>query len=157
MRKQDLLDNLTTERRLWENLLEEVGAERMTEPGVVGEWSVKDIVAHVTWYEREMVELLKDRALQGSELWELPHHERNAAIYEQNRHRSLDDVLGEAEAVYRQFYTLAEILTDEDLTDPSRYRNMPADWIPWRIIAENSYEHYRQHCKAVRAWLEKQQ
>jgi hypothetical protein len=28
----------------------------MTEPGVEGPWSVKDIVAHLTWYDRTFVE-----------------------------------------------------------------------------------------------------
>jgi hypothetical protein len=32
---------------------------------------------------------------------------------------------------------------------------MPADWLPWRIIAENTSEHYRDHAAIVRAWLAK--
>ena len=46
-------------------------------PGVEGTWSVKDILAHVTWFEREMVGMLKSRTLAGSKLWELSQDERN--------------------------------------------------------------------------------
>jgi len=33
----------------------EVGKPRMTELGLPGGWSVKDVIAHITWYERKMV------------------------------------------------------------------------------------------------------
>ena len=32
-------------------LLAEVGEERMTIPGVAGDWSIKDIIAHISVYE----------------------------------------------------------------------------------------------------------
>src|SRR5579884_1100926 len=43
---------LKAERARWDALLAQVGADRMEEPGVEGAWSVKEIVAHLTWYER---------------------------------------------------------------------------------------------------------
>ena len=52
MTKTRLLDRLRTERAQWEALLTDIDEARMTQPGVEGEWSVKDIVAHVTFYER---------------------------------------------------------------------------------------------------------
>ena len=43
------------EREWWESLLAEVGEARMTEPGTVGDWSFKDLVAHLfAWEAREM-------------------------------------------------------------------------------------------------------
>ena len=59
----------------------------MTTPGVVGKWSVKDLVAHITWSEREMVGVLAARALAGSDLWSLTNDERNEIVYQQNRDR----------------------------------------------------------------------
>ena len=46
---------------------------------------MKDILSHITWFEREMVDMLQTRTLKGSKLWELPQDERNRIIYEQNR------------------------------------------------------------------------
>ena len=53
-------------------MLAEVDSERMLEPGLPGGWSLKDVIAHVNWYEQEMVVLLETQELAGSELWELP-------------------------------------------------------------------------------------
>ena len=42
-----VLDALRGGRAAWETLLAQIGADRMMQPGVEGDWSVKDIIAHV--------------------------------------------------------------------------------------------------------------
>src|SRR4051794_18108903 len=51
-----LADILRAERVQWNALLDQVGIDRMDMPGVEGEWSVKQLVAHLTWYEQAVVE-----------------------------------------------------------------------------------------------------
>jgi len=58
MDKIRFLDTLLTERTEWDRVLSQIDEARMTAPGVAGEWSAKDVVAHVTWFEREMVGVL---------------------------------------------------------------------------------------------------
>src|SRR5215468_7094455 len=41
---------LRTERVQWNALLAQVTPEQMEIPGAVGDWSVKQLVAHLTWY-----------------------------------------------------------------------------------------------------------
>jgi uncharacterized damage-inducible protein DinB len=130
-----------------------LGEAELSAPGATGTWSVKDVIAHITWFEREMVGVIQARALVGSELWNLPPDARNAAIFVQNRDRSLADVLAEAERVYAELLAAIETLTDEELADPARFAGMPTDWQPWRVIAGNSFEHYRDHALALQAWL----
>ena len=156
MSKAAFLEALQTGRAQWEALLAEVDEARMIQPGVEGKWSIKDIIAHIAWYEREMVGILQARALDGSSLWVLPNAERNAAIFDQNCGRSLQEVLTEARRVYAELLEATQRLTDDDLIDPSRYRHMPADWVPWKVFADNSYEHYLAHIPAIRVWLDAQ-
>ncbi len=155
MNKSKLLDAIRSERSQWEALLAQVNEAYMSERGVAGEWSLKDIIAHITWFEREMIVLLQKRALVGSELWQVSQAERNAAIFEENRQQSLQDVLAEAPQVYEQLIELVQALTDEDVTDARRFAEMPSEWQPWQVIAGNTYEHYRDHSSDVRAWLDK--
>lgn len=157
MNKAKLLDTLRTARAQWDALLSEVDEARMIQPGVEGELSVKDIVAHVTWYERETAGVFQARALIGSELWALSQDERNAAVYMQNRGRSLQEVLEEAQEVFQQLLEAVQALAEEDIFDPHRFPGMPAEWQPWQMIASNSYEHYPQHIPAIRAWLDRQE
>ncbi len=156
MDKMTFLETLKTDRSQWEAWLAHVDDRQLMQPGVSGEMSMKDVVAHVTWYEREMVGVLKQRALVGSDLWDLSTDQRNAAIFEANRDRSPSDVREEAQQVFEQLVEALESLAGDELTDPAQFRDMPTDWIPWQVIASNSYEHYHQHIPDVRAWLEQQ-
>ena len=47
MNKSELLSGLQEEYQQWEALLEQIGPTRMDQPGVNGQWSFKDLVAHV--------------------------------------------------------------------------------------------------------------
>jgi uncharacterized protein (TIGR03083 family) len=154
MTKRKLLDLIRAERAQWDALLAQVDQARMTEPGMAGDWSLKDIIAHVAWCEREVLGVLRAHAMVGSDLWNLSNDERNAAVYVQNRERSLHDVLSEAREVYPQLIEAVEALTEEDITDPTRFRDMPSEWRPWMLISNNTYEHYQAHTPSIRAWLE---
>jgi hypothetical protein len=151
--KSQFLDELRRARAEWETLLAKVDATQMEQPGVCGEWSVKDLIGHLTWHDGEMAGLLKKRALASSELWALPTDQRNAVIFEQNKVRSLSDVRREAAQVYKTFLGLAEALDERDLHNPGRFADMPPDWDPAALIAENTYEHYSEHIPQVEAWL----
>jgi uncharacterized protein (TIGR03083 family) len=153
MDRTEFLDTLKTARAEWDALLAQISPARMTEPGVEGDWTIKDVVAHITWFEREMVGVIRARALVGSDLWDLPQDQRNAAILAQNRLRPLDEVLAEARLVYPQLVEAVQTLDDQDLHDPGRFAGMPADWLPWSVIAGNSFEHYSAHAADVRSRL----
>ncbi|MFQ5645263.1 MAG: ClbS/DfsB family four-helix bundle protein [Thiogranum sp.] len=163
MNKAELLDAMQTKRARWETLLAQVGEERMTQAGVEGEWSVKDIIAHVTAYER-WVEVRLQSALRGQpaqlEADQMDLDQCNAWIFKENRNRPLHDVLAESQQVFQQLLATVQALSDEDLTDPRRLEPfLDPVWtggLPlWKCIAADSYEHYHQHTPSIRGWLEK--
>ena len=150
---QEIIEKVKHERATWEVLIEQIEQERFTQPGVAGSWSVKDIIAHITWHEREMVGLVKAHALVGSELWNLPTDERNAAIYDEISEQPLEQVLEESTQVSQQLIDMLPSLTDQDLTNPESFPGMPPDWQPWMIIAQNTYEHYQDHIPDIERWI----
>lgn len=156
MDKATLLETLRVERARWESLLARVDEARMAEPGAIGAWSIKDMIAHITWYEEQALGILETRTLAGSDLWDVGLEQRNAAIFDQNRDRPLPEVLSEAQQVYERLLAALEMLSDEDLVDSRRFANMPDDWKPWEVISSNSFEHYLQHTPDLRDWLDSQ-
>lgn len=152
MTHQEFLQLLTTARAEWEAALNEVGEERMTQI-VYGAWTVKDLIAHVSWFVNEMVGVLKEKALVGSELWRLKNDERNAILFKENRDRALKDVLDEDKRLYQQFLELFKTLSDDDLNDAAHFREMPPDWIPWEVLRGNTYKHYDEHARELKEWL----
>jgi uncharacterized damage-inducible protein DinB len=145
VRKAEFLDKVRAERARLHARLAQFDDRQMLQIVGSGAWTLKDILAHLTWHEREMVGLLRGRALAGSELWNLPLEQRNAAIYAEIRHQPLEQARAEAREVWEQLDRQLDTLTEEDLNDPARFSGMPADWAPWQILADNTYLHYRDH------------
>ena len=51
MNKSELINELQKEYGQWKALLDQIGPARMDQPGVNGDWSMKDIVAHLTGWQ----------------------------------------------------------------------------------------------------------
>jgi uncharacterized damage-inducible protein DinB len=137
----------------WQTLLAQISPDEMSDPVMEGGWTLKDVIAHIAWYEGEMIGVLQSRALAGSELWELPNDERNASIYETFKNDPIDQILAQADKIHAALMPLLETLTDEELNGASHFAEMPPDWIPWEVIASNTSEHYRDHIPEVQNWL----
>lgn len=152
-----------TRERLFSTVRDEHGAfwakirclnqAQMVTLALPGSRTPKDVVAHVSSYEKELIRVLKARSVVGSDLLEVSPEERNAAIYEQNKDRPLVDVMSESKRVFAELVSLIRGLKEADLHDPGRFRGMPADRRPWQFIAENTYEHYRAHIKELEGAL----
>ena len=59
MNKSELLNWLRQQHQQWEALLEEIGPQRMDQSGVNGPWSMKDMVAHLTGWNRRLVAYMR--------------------------------------------------------------------------------------------------
>lgn len=145
MNTAETLALLDGERARLDEAVARIPRERMEAPELDDGWSAKDVVAHITWSEREMVGVLRQRALVGSELWELSRDERNAAVYAENRERPLDDVLAEARQVFAELRAEIARLSDEELNDPTAIAGLPGEFTPWQLLAGNSWAHYPEH------------
>lgn len=154
MKKAELLDSIRSRRREWDEALAGVAEERNQVAGASGEWSVKDVVAHVTWWESQTADMIQTKTLSNDKIWQMPQDARNHAVYMENRDRPLDEIREESRAAFLWLIASIESLEDHDLADPGRYRNMPSEWTPWRVIVANSYAHYYQHIPDIRAWAE---
>jgi hypothetical protein len=147
---------LRTERTTWNALLAQVGPERMEISGVVGDWSVKQLVAHLTWYERAVVEGAEQFLRTGIFTRRRPEgvsmDAMNAQIADESRTRPAAEVLSEADEVFGQLLMLIEACPDNLLNDP-HVLGLDADMVPWMGVANNSYAHYRAHEPELRAWL----
>jgi len=137
----------------WEDLVSQVPRAEMELPGFYEERSLKDVIAHISWYEWQMVGILEARRFAGSPLWEKTLEERNVAIHEENKNLRLEDVLSDSGRIHTRLVELLDELSDEDLNDAGAFPGMPSDWAPWDVIASNTYEHYDGHAESVRERL----
>src|SRR5258708_28538867 len=118
MTKAEVIDRLRTTRGELEALLAAMTPEQMRRPGVAGDWSVKDVLAHILWYAREELELVRESGAAASALWDVAQDPRNGLIREELRDQPLDDVLTELRQVFEAFVVAVDGLSDADMVTP---------------------------------------
>jgi hypothetical protein len=74
-------------------------------------------------------------------------------IYEQYKDQPLNEVLESGQQVHEEFLAAFDPISDKELNEPSCFEEMPPDWIPWKVIASNTFEHYREHILDIEDWL----
>jgi hypothetical protein len=153
MTKEELIDKIEQSHSEWEAVLTEVGEDRMTEPGVMDDWSVKDIIAHLSsWQQRVLDRMDADGTGKPLEVLGQTVDEINVAFYARNRELPLKDVLAQARDTYDRFMERVRGLSQEQIFEPGHFTftkdNPLYDW-----IAGDTFEHYDEHSASVRAWL----
>ena len=163
MNKSELLNWLQEEYQQWEALLDQIGPARMDQPGVNGDWSMKDIVAHLTGWQHGLNTRVQAAARgEAQPLPPWPAHlqiddEVNAWIYESNRGRSLRDVLDESRQVFQQLLAVIEGLPD-DVRIEVLHEEERVFYLVWLgdqrfPVGEFFYHFHDDHEPDIRAWL----
>ena len=153
----DLIKNINAERAGWHALLAEIGEERMGQPGAMGAWTFKDLVAHLTaWRGRTLARIEAGPDAEPAPPW--PQHlteddQINAWVYERNRDRPLQQVLAEADRSFERLARAIAMLSDEDLTTPGRFA-----WMDGKALIDGAFfgHFHDEHEPAIRAWLARQ-
>lgn len=150
MTKQQLLDKL---ENAWADLQASfagLSEAQMTEPGVTGEWSVKDILAHVTTWEEEALRMMpvilenKTPPRYADQYGGL--NAFNAQMSAQKRDLPLAEVLAQLDATHRRLIEYVQRAPDDQITRETRFR---------RRLRLDTYSHYPEHARAIRAWRER--
>lgn len=163
MTKAKLLEELRSARAAWDALIDHVIAQRgkaaLLEAGAAGTWSVRDLIAHLTSYDRWFVNAAEatlrgePAPLDGTE-W-IEWDERNAIHHQRTLHLSLDEVLSASRQTYDRLLELVETLSEEFLIQSQQPPGVPQPFVVWEQLRGNTYDHYRLHMGDVQAWLAK--
>ena len=157
--KAELLDEIQTEWELMEALLLELDEEQMLDTKAQDGWSVKDILSHITYWERLALDRLyaarDGRAMQIELVGSWDVDQLNAQTYAENKDRPLDEVLAHTQDAHTE---LMGVLEESDATFIEG--PLPFDWAQdtpvWQFVAENSSWHYKEHRQALETWIEAQ-
>ena len=119
----------------------------LLEPGVTGAWSVRDIIAHVSWWEEEAL-LHLPVVLAGGRppRYSVTHggiDAFNAKMTEQRKRWSLAQVLAHQSEVHRRLVALVAGVPADQAGGQTRFR---------RRLRLDTYAHYPKHARAIRAW-----
>jgi hypothetical protein len=155
--KAALLADTAGERDALTALLGRMTREQLLWPGAYG-WSAKDHVAHLAEWERLLFGWY-DAGLRGEDpptpaegyTW-ATIDALNRAIYERRRDDQLEQVMADWNETSRRLLTLAESISEVDLSSPGRY-----PWTGRGTLASFVYEcganHYRWSAVEIKRGL----
>jgi len=123
---------------------------QLVKPGVTGDWSVRDILAHVTTWEEEALTHLP-LILEGGTP---PRYSVryggidafNARMTEQKARLSLSAVRRQLDGAHRRLIDFIQRAPEDQLSRETRFR---------RRLRLDTYSHYPQHAEAIRQWRRK--
>lgn len=136
----------------------ELSDEQMSVPDAGG-WSIKDNLAHLTAWEQFMLRhyIQKHPAheamqVDAATMEQADEDGLNAIIFERNRKRPVADVLADLRRSHQQVVATLEQMSFDEMMQPLRADDPEKrPLIGW--IIGNTYDHYREHGRAIQALL----
>lgn len=180
MNKRQLLEQMQAGYAEWLALLDTIPPERISEPGAVGHWTVKDIIAHIAAEHRWLAAQLdaaahrqrppEQRPTGASERRQAETsiaHDQDRKEWNYERHKGwpLDAVIAEAGFAYESLVRMIEGLPEETLAATytvARYGNInhirpatcdDAVCFPlWRLLYDGTTADYQSHIEDIEHW-----
>jgi hypothetical protein len=154
--QRDLAERVRADRQVWRDLVAEVGRERMLQPGPMGEWTFRDMAAHLAAWRNTRIPMIEAIA-RGEPVPPAPWPASmddddtiNAWFQERDRDRGLDDVLDDYDRSFERLAAAIEALPERVAHDPNA--------LPWAggtaAVDIDFTDHlHDEHLPDVRAWL----
>lgn len=145
-----------------ERLVAEAGPDCMETPGVMGDWNLKDTIAHLTewrwWSVARMEGALKNT--EPSPPWSADLTEEdegdidpiNDQFYKANHDRPVVDVLADSRATLDRLEAAMLALSEADLFDKGRYPWL-GGYAPADIVFGSAGHLFEDHVPGIEAFL----
>lgn len=155
MSKADLLALIRAEQANLHNAIDGLDEAALNAPGAEVDWSVKDIAAHLLFWQQRAIFYLQC-AKTGwdpkADRWAgASVDKRNEENYKANHARPVGDVLNDLVTSEETLIEMLEATPEEQIFTPGFF-----DWLKASLLVEaiagETYEHYQEHMESLRAW-----
>ena len=136
---------MRAEHERLEALLAGIPDAQFVQLGAFGEWSLKDMLAHITFWEQRLIAYMngaRESLIQPGEDEQAGIDRINAGVLAANRDRPLAEVRAAFGDSYQQALALVESLSADDLADDELFG----------LIAGDTFGHYREHIVMLESW-----
>ncbi len=146
--KAKLSDRLRATHANLQAAIDGLTEEQMNRPGIIGSWSIKDLIAHLTYWERRAAFLLES-AIGGyqeeNDIWKIGSvDDQNERNFQVNRSRPVADVLADWRSILDTLLSVIERLPEESLADTSQFGWVQEESLGERVEGE-TFGHIEEH------------
>lgn len=154
--KPTLLRRMNETREQLIVFLAKFDADQMIEVHPPDGWSIKDAMAHITFWEKYALERYQEVArgekpqLFG-DITQDDVDRINQQALEAGRALSLKEVQTAFDRVYQELWAVVQTIPENP--DDAWWGLWPTPELPWQLIAYNTFEHYPEHMESIRRWV----
>lgn len=145
MKKKTLLKKLRFRRKHWDYTVDAIIKKGLEKEMISEKWYVKDVIAHITWYDKELLEALENRSIAKSEFWNMSVEDRNKMIFDKTQDKTLDEILIESKSVFAALITKIEMMSNEELNSDVYIKRKSGTRVTWDFIGGITFWHYEDH------------
>lgn len=150
MKREQLLARLDERWQEFKAAYSGLSENQLDVPGVVENWSVKDVLAHVNTWEEEALKYLPI-VLRGKKPPLYAHlygglDAFNAKMSAEKRELSPAQVLERLDATHQKLVKYIQSVPESEFTTETKFR---------RRLRLDTYSHYPEHTKMIRVWRER--
>ena len=146
MQKIEFIKIVESERAKFDITVEKLQEHNDLLTPIGEKWLVKDMIAHIVWYEKEMITLINSKSMTNNEeIWNNPTEKRNQLVYEIVKDLSSKQVINNYQQIGQELIQLFKDIDPLMYSDPSLYAGMPSEWVPYVVFKGNTYTHYPDH------------
>jgi uncharacterized protein (TIGR03083 family) len=137
--------------KTWNELQQSIDGltdEQLTQPGTMDEWSIRDVLAHITTWEEQTLEHLPTIMSGGRTPKYVTYggiDAFNAMMTEKKRGLSLAEIRRQMNATHARLLDLIRSAPADQLNHETRAR---------RRLRWDTFNHYAEHAKAIHVWRE---
>ncbi len=163
--KEQLISKVRDEFNQWEELLGGMNEEQITAPDLPGNWSIKDVMAHLMEWQKVSIARMEVFRLETEPVYPgwlkvvSPESDEdtekfNARIFEAHDEEPWSSVWQTWRNGFLHFVELGESIPEKDLMAEGKY--------PWLngyalfAVLKGSYDHHVEHREELLVWLDNQ-
>lgn len=162
--KAGLLATIREERENIARLVDTAG-KRLEQPGAAGDWTLKDVLAHLNgWRWRSVTRL--EAALAGIDtyhtIWPREFEDAddyesiNQWLYERYRNVPSEEVIRESNETFDRLDAAVSALSEDTLFTPGRYSWLGGEALGPAVIGGVASHFHDEHEADLREWLTRQ-
>ncbi len=156
--KLELIARIQASRAALESALAQIAPDAMETPGVTNDWTVKDVLFHITAWEGVMMNTLSavsaNRAPDHADsITDEMVDDMNAGFYATAQVLDLDAVQSSFQRIHTRAMAAVETCSEDDLFDPTRLPWREGQPL-WQHVGGNTFWHYEEHLDALQSWAQ---
>ena len=159
MKILELSKALEKSRKDFLKMLELIPPEQLEVPGASGYWTVKDVLAHLSLWEAEVVTVLYQ--LKNNLPVNIPEYtdqtidQQNKTWYEQTKDRDYETVLNDFVNVRKQTLRRLQAFKDRELDNPDQFPELKGKSLE-NFLLIYTITHENEHASLIKNWLKNQ-